>query len=290
MVEGGLKVSILLWNVWNLPSWLTDNKSKTRALLISPLLEGYDIVVLNEAFVNHDSLLHATSHKHRFIVPKPWHTLFSSGLIFLSRYPMIDYSHETFRKRAGVDLFAAKGISGVTFGIVRSGVRYGCLQIFGTHMQASHGHSAQTARRNQVNQVIDYVKHYTDLTATALNPAVFTASILLGDLNCGPRGPSDELYSQHYADSKDAQARTEAYEHLRRALDLEEATSFTNQVRDEEEYSNDICRVLLDRRLAARHEIAYALQQYTDGFNRLSDTRAIVVQVTMFPEEVQASG
>lgn len=273
-----VEVTLLIWNVWNLPSWLTDNKSKTRAMKISPLLNDYDVVVLNEAFVNQKSLLEQTLHPYRYIPPKSSCTLFSSGLIFLSKYEITNTYIETFTRRSGVDRFAAKGIAQVMLKITRDGRNFGQLRIFGTHMQASHGPSAQRARNQQALQTSDLIQRFMSET-----PAHMTEipTILVGDLNMGPHLGADEPYSQHYHDATDHVARTNAYHKLSSYSGLDEVSQFLYPIRDEHEYSREICRVLGNARALQKHSLAYELQNHTDGSDRLSDTKALCFRLSV---------
>lgn len=271
-----MEISILLWNVWNLPSWLTDNKSKTRAKKISPLLNAYDIVVLNEAFVNIKHLLSRTTHPYIYRPPRPWQTLFSPGMIFLSRFEIVDSSFEIYHRRSGVDRFAAKGIAQITVRLVADGQEQGRLRIFGTHMQASHSESAQKARHNQARQAAQFVQRFA---AQNDQPDAGTRTILAGDLNMGPHLGSTERYSQHYHDEGDHIARTAAYANLLTLSGLRDVASFSNPERDEREYQREICRVLLNpEAFEDKMDLSYTLQEHTDGHKQLSDTKALCLQ------------
>lgn len=267
---------MLFWNVWNLPSWLTDNASKTRAKQISPLLNDYDVVVLNEAFVNHKSLLAQVTHKYRYIPPKPFWTIFSSGLMFLSKYEITNAQIETYSRRSGVDFFAAKGIAQVLLTLKRDGQDFGHLCIFATHMQASHGSCAQRARREQALQAAKFIRR--DLTASP-EPRSDVPTILVGDFNMGPRLESHERYSQHYHDDEDHLERTNAYHILSSHSGLNDISQFLDPSRDEFEYSREICRVIGNESALQQHSLAYELQDYTDGGNRLSDTKALCLRL-----------
>ncbi len=105
-------LSVLLWNVWCLPGLLTDGNSAARARLISPLLNDYDIVILNEAFVHKDALLADVSSCSEVVEGpgRTWGTVFDSGLLVISKLPIVAVQHEPYMRRSGWDRFAAKGI------------------------------------------------------------------------------------------------------------------------------------------------------------------------------------
>lgn len=279
-------MSILLWNVWNLPSWLTDNKSKTRAQQISPLLNDFDIVVLNEAFVNHKALLSSVTHQYLYIPPRPWTCIFSSGLLFLSRYPILESGYEKFENRSGVDRFAGKGVGHILVDLAAQGRNYGSLRVLGTHMQASYGGSAQAARMSQATQIGHVIKKLTydclpEMTGPANGVSRPSRTVLLGDMNIGPRNCEDSTYSQHYYDEEDADKRTSAYALLQKCSNLHDISSFQNQNRDEFEYKNEICRILVSSDVIPCHNMSYELQPYTDGGNRLSDTKALCLRMVL---------
>ena len=87
---------LLLWNVWNLPSVVTDGHSKTRAKLLSPLLT-HDIIVLNEAFCNKRYILKHVTHSYKATLGRKWYKLVDSGLVILSRFPIVFKVGEVYR-------------------------------------------------------------------------------------------------------------------------------------------------------------------------------------------------
>lgn len=274
-----MEISILLWNVWNLPSCLTDGKSKTRAKKISPLLNAYDIVVLNEAFVNIKHLLSQTTHPYVYRPTRPWQTIFSPGLIFLSRFEIVSSTFEIYRKRSGVDRFAAKGIAQITVRLQRDGQDYGLLRVFGTHMQASHGDSAQKARHSQAQQAADFVQGFANDVAAEASEI---RTVFAGDLNMGPNLCPSSHYSQHYHDDEDHLARTAAYAKLLDVSGLHDIDTWVDTARNKNEYEREICRMMLNsvcRKDSA--ELSYTLQEHTEGSEQLSDTNALLLRLRM---------
>jgi len=143
---------VLLYNVWNLPSYLTDGNSRARAFKIAERLSAcrYDVIVLNEAFVNKDALVSqlSESHPHRERLGRQWYTAFDSGLLVLSRHPIVRSAAEHYALRRGVDFWAAKG---VVFACVKT--PSGLVNVYGTHMQAGAAPSHQRARMSQSEQL-----------------------------------------------------------------------------------------------------------------------------------------
>lgn len=218
-----------LWNVWCLPSLLTDRRSRQRAAAISPLLNDYDIVVLNEAFVHKDILLSKSFHKHRYVPPSSRFKVFDSGLLFLSKHQITKCVFERYTHAASIDSLVFKGIGLCNITISdEDGKGFGTLQVFGTHMQSERTKAAQAARRDQAAQAASFiVKHRIEGSP----PAVF-----LGDMNMGPR--QEGCFSQHYSDEQDAEARCSSY-HL-----MASACGFEEVERQDTAYRNDICRFM----------------------------------------------
>ena len=193
---------VLLYNVWNLPSYLTDGNSRARAFKIAERLSAcrYDVIVLNEAFVNKDALVSqlSESHPHRERLGRQWYTAFDSGLLVLSRHPIVRSAAEHYSLRRGVDFWAAKG---VVFACIKT--PSGLVNVYGTHMQAGAAPSHQRARMSQSEQLASFILR----TAEPGRPI-----IACGDMNMGRTlDPTFAHHSGHYVSAEDAKARHEAY-------------------------------------------------------------------------------
>ncbi len=250
-----------LWNVWCLPSLLTDRRSRQRAAAISPLLNDYDIVVLNEAFVHKDLLLSKSAHEYRYIPPKPCLRVFDSGLLFLSKYPISKCAFERYTHTASVDSLVAKGIGFCNIAIIdESGENHGTLQVFGTHMQSERTNAAQAARHEQALQAASFI--LKNRTADR-SPAVF-----LGDMNMGPK--QEGSFSQHYSDECDAEARCAAYQLMVSGCGFEEVQC------EDPGYINEICRFVAQNVNDCRLEFVVLRDA---AMRRLSDTDPICLTI-----------
>lgn len=78
---------------------------------ISPKLADFDVVVLNEAFTSKQELLRDAPQRYVLGLGRQWFTLFDSGVVVLSKYPVVRWATEHYERRAGWDLLAAKGES-----------------------------------------------------------------------------------------------------------------------------------------------------------------------------------
>ncbi|MCJ1291042.1 hypothetical protein MMC34_002584 [Xylographa carneopallida] len=244
-----------------------DRRSHARALAISPLLNAYDIVVLNEAFAYKSTLLSRTTHPYRYHPPRPVGRLVDSGLLFLSRHAIVASGWERYAHVAGVDRFAAKGIGFIAVQ-VEGWPAGGGLQVYGTHMQAGASRAVQLARTAQAGQAGAFVQR----TKGGKGVLVFG-----GDFNMGPRGGKDgEGFSVHYVDREDAGARWGAYERLVGAAGVREV-----ECEQGEEYRGDICRFLVGGLEGKGEGVArYEDLKGREG-ERLSDTKPMCLTIRL---------
>ena len=111
LYRSGINLAIVLWNVWLLPSPISY-KPGTRAKLISPLLAGHDIIVLNEAFAYKDTLKGQARYNYSVTLDErswwPWRFRpLDSGLVILSKYPLIRWKRKSLNGEVElIDLLA----------------------------------------------------------------------------------------------------------------------------------------------------------------------------------------
>lgn len=254
-----MKISFLLYNVWNLPSCCTDGQSRSRAKRIAEFLGKYDVIILNEAFINKDVLLSKVKESHPYVstLGRQFYTPFDSGVIIVSRFPIIKHDTEHCKMRRGFDFWAAKGIVFVRLKVDDQRT----IDVYGTHLQAGAKKSHQAARASQSDQVARFILKNSPLAETE-RPVV-----LAGDLNMGPvLSPSFTHFSGHYVDKKDAIARHESYVNLRDTARL--ADVFGRYLKD------DICRFLV-RNLTSPPKLTYV----DWATSSLSDTDALVCEI-----------
>jgi endonuclease/exonuclease/phosphatase family metal-dependent hydrolase len=210
-----VNLSILLWNIWLLPAPLSY-KPGLRAKLISPLLVGHDVVVLNEAFIYKDKLREQAGYNYSATLDErswwPWSLRpVDSGLMILSKYPFDKVEKEMFKSRGGVDRFACKGV--IMVRITVDGVQ---VDVYGTHMQSQPSSRRKLEREQQVEQLADFINLHSGTAEEERN------IIVAGDMNMGPL-TNMRLYDWAYENQDDKAVRTEAYRKLRELTDLEDA-------------------------------------------------------------------
>lgn len=191
--EGAFRM--LTYNVHGLPDALSNTERPTaeRMERISPLLEDYDVVGLQEDFdeVNHALLVGDTTHAdERWFADRVDDSrAYGSGLTVLSRVAVVGYHEEHYTACYGVldgasDCLASKGFQVVTLDL---GGRE--LDVYNTHHEAGGGPEDDAARAEQVEQVIASMDAYS----------AGRAVLLLGDMNLGRGDPEDELLLDRYA-------------------------------------------------------------------------------------------
>lgn len=178
--DGALVLDVLTFNTALLPSIAAETRQAERATRMAPHLVGYDVLVLQELFVNdwREALLEelAVSYSHRGdLVGRdgarmmPWRQ--DGGVVILSRWPIERRATHLFDGTcSGTDCLADKGIAYVA---LRIGERL--VHVFGTHAQSVYGGDARGVRAAQFAQFQAFV------AAQAIPPD--EPVVLAGDFN-----------------------------------------------------------------------------------------------------------
>jgi endonuclease/exonuclease/phosphatase family metal-dependent hydrolase len=139
-----LTIDVLTFNTALLPEIAASTEQAERARAMAPALIGYDVLALQELFINRyrDALLAelADTYPHRSdLVGRdgardlPWRQ--DGGIIILSRHPIERRATLTFDDVcAGTDCLADKGVA---YAAIRIADRL--IHVFATHAQSSYG-------------------------------------------------------------------------------------------------------------------------------------------------------
>ena len=206
----------LSYNVAGLPESLSGSMPETFTPLISPLLNGYDLVVVQESWLTpdpnpfdplrtyHEVLVVDANHPHKSI-PKPAPAgtdparptaILSDGLNRFSHVPFTGADRVPWTECFGVaasgsDCLALKG-----FSMARTSLAPGIpVDVYNLHMEAGGNDEDDQVRANQVTQLVDYI---------ALNSAG-NAVIVAGDFNLHSDGPPDDVPFQALLDGSGLQ-------------------------------------------------------------------------------------
>lgn len=171
MTEHELKV--IYWNAYCLPKCLTDKilTSAERAIEILKVIKDYDLVLLNEVWTR--AAMREFKRSEHFAYHYLENTctgkIYKSGLMILSKHPIINPSFELFKHYGGWDHFTSKGV--MHFQLRVNGRLF---DFFNTHMQQGYTKPEQAARLYQSLQI---GKFFNDNATTTDN------AWLIGDFN-----------------------------------------------------------------------------------------------------------
>lgn len=173
--------SVITYNVAGLPNILKcfpfifpplSVNPAVNNLKMSPLLNDYDIIAVQEDFAYHRDLLKDLTHP--YFTTTRGNPPFGDGLNFISRFPFDDIDRQTWNKRYGIfhyenDQLTSKGFLYSQF-ILEPGVY---VDIYTLHTDAGDDLGSYKARRDNINQIANYIK--TNSNGNAV--------IVMGDTN-----------------------------------------------------------------------------------------------------------
>jgi len=154
-----LSLKLVTYNIWGLPSWMTGARSGRYPRIAREL----------------EARKSAPAYGHWSIARPAWqHTFFQqSGLMTLSRFPIIGGQFYPFSRAAFPDRFVNKGVLKTTVRLANGQV----LNIWNVHLQ--EGGSA-AIRFSQVRELVARVRDAQDGQV---------ADVVAGDFNCTPDSP-----------------------------------------------------------------------------------------------------
>lgn len=207
-------LKVLFWNVWCLPQCFTDGKysSEKRAKLIAPLLAGYDVVLLCEAWTESAKKVFKKTYPYYYTDKTPVGKLAGTGLMVLSNYPIINPSHEYFKHGSDSDWFAGKGI--MHFQIQ---VNQKTIDFFLTHMQATYSNYSVASQTARLYQSLHVTKFVNKKLAGNNSKEVW----FIGDFNLWPYHDRDPNNVNDYDDSTMRSACYEMIKHQIKMSDIQ---------------------------------------------------------------------
>ncbi len=175
--------TLLTYNVAGLPQGASASNPQANMALISPLLNKYDIALVQEDFVFHNELASQIRHKHKSTPKAPASQLRSSdGLNRFSVFPFSRFERkawQTCSNASGADCLASKGFSVAETELAKD-VK---IAIYNVHFDAGGQQEDIEARRLQIQQLLD------DLNSRAAGRAVIVA----GDFNLDVANRSQDV-------------------------------------------------------------------------------------------------
>jgi hypothetical protein len=188
---------VIYWNVYCLPAFATSDKMppEDRAKLIIPYFEGYDVAILNEAWTDDAKQVFKTAYPYSYQTGKKFFKILDSGLLVLSKYPILNASNILYTRSSNWDWFASKGALHFQVNTPK-----GVYDFFTTHMQAGDMIIDHKIRPFQFMELVKFVNK---------NLPSSNNVFLIGDFNVMPLINGD--ISGHCTDLDDALLRSACY-------------------------------------------------------------------------------
>lgn len=173
--------SVLTYNVAGLPGIISSAVTgRSRSIAeIGRKINPFDIVNVQEDF-NYNRSLYSGGNLHPYRTKTKGKVPFGDGLNTLSRFPMSDVVRVAWKKRTGADFLTPKGFTRVKIEIV-SDV---WLDVYNVHANAQNNRKASRARRDNLNQLRDYIGEHSSENAL----------IVMGDFNAHYSFSDDNLH------------------------------------------------------------------------------------------------
>lgn len=202
--EGYTEFSVLTYNVQARPYFDRTREKFTR---MSPLLNRFDIVGLQEAFKDHRRVWREAEHETKVYHSRLKHPfkIVGSGLSNLGKFPLLAVEGLNFDALGEFqNRPASKGVL-----MTRFDVHGMILDVYNTHIEAGRSAEALQAKADQATEIIAFVRRHS--------PAAHSV-IFAGDWNMRPsRGPEDR------EENKD-NPRVTAFDRIVRELEFKDAS------------------------------------------------------------------
>jgi endonuclease/exonuclease/phosphatase family metal-dependent hydrolase len=164
--------SILSYNVGGLPGIISSSDPAVYTPLISPLLNLYDMVNVQEDFNYHAALYASANHPYK--TPTTGGAGIGSGLNTLSVFPMSDLTRVTWNDRYGIFDSGSDQLTPKGFTAKRMKLADGAyVDIYNLHADADIDAGSMAARASNIRQLYAYINTYS----------VGNAVIVYGDTN-----------------------------------------------------------------------------------------------------------
>jgi hypothetical protein len=150
--------ALLTYNVAGLPAGLSSSRPDVYTRQISPLLNGYDVVLVQEDFWYHQDLASLAAHPYQSPPQRGHVAAMNDGLNLFSVFPFDPLERETWVachgiQSSGSDCLAAKGFFRATLRPA-PGVE---IDVYDLHADAGGGANDVAARDAQMRQLEDAI-------------------------------------------------------------------------------------------------------------------------------------
>lgn len=151
--------SALTYNVAGLPEGLSKSNPERNHITISPKLNDFDLVLVQEDFAYHERLIVSVEHEHRSTPKEPEERIVADGLNRFSRFALGPLERQRWDACNGTldassDCLSEKGFS-VSSVELADGV---VIEVFNFHMDAGGREADDDARKVQIAQMLAEVE------------------------------------------------------------------------------------------------------------------------------------
>jgi hypothetical protein len=155
-------LKFLTYNVAGLPQAISSVNPLTNTPKISPLLNGYDLVLVQEDFVYHVELARDARHPYQSVPLTGYSTLVGDGLNTFSKHPFLMVSRVKWNVWYGLFSNANDGLSSKGFSFARHTLGPGVeIDVYDLHADAGGDAGDQDARVVQYDQLADFVEAFS---------------------------------------------------------------------------------------------------------------------------------
>lgn len=156
------EISVLTYNVHGLPGFISDSNPKENIFQISPLLNSYDVVAIQEDFFFHRELSSAVEHLYRTpkesYIQRGEEIVSPSGLSLFSYFPVKNYFSQRWYTCNGTfdqfnDCLAQKGFSAAEIEAIPGA----WVDVYNCHMDAGDSIGDKNARDKQILQLANFL-------------------------------------------------------------------------------------------------------------------------------------
>ena len=176
-------LSALTYNVAGLPQGISGSSPRQNTPQISPKLNTYQLVLVQEDFFYYRCLRRDARHPFQSLPHRGYTTLAGDGLNRFSEFPFFDFSRTRWIAwnglfSNGADGWASKGFSAARH-VIAPGVE---IDVYNLHADAGRSSGDQDARARQIEQL----RTFMDVFSAG------RAVIVAGDTNLKRKRPRDE--------------------------------------------------------------------------------------------------
>ncbi len=173
----------MTYNVAGLPT-LFGGEGELNNIHVSPLLNGYDMVLIQEDFLFHDDLTSAIDYP--YVTPKDTSGVIESGdgLIRMTEHPFSEFQRVTWVECFGFTTNASDCLTPKGFSVARHEIEPGVfLDVYNLHAEAGGAQEDIDARVAGLRQLVDFAEVFSDGNAIVMG----------GDWNSRFTDPTDIL-------------------------------------------------------------------------------------------------